>query len=856
VPCALRSRDRPRSLRALEQYGTNEQRAVVPFERFDLYFSSLDIVRQMDKWDPLRMTAVDMSGLRLSYVQFHGMDNLTSLNLADNQLMSLQNMGIEFCDKLADLDLRRNRLVPEVVHSFGCVRALRWAARCPHTRWHAQVDARLEAAVARGQHGHAGLPSQRRVRDALSARHQPLAWAPGARWVRARSLRSARSVRGPPPSDAWFSRSKRVAVSERARAFVQFTPKVDPTTAGIVLYDYVLFERFGHKQMRTGDFVSKFVRLELKDVELPVVDVARYPSLAVLCLVGCKLRSLVGVGRLNKYEMRCDAMRCVPPLTLPSRLVVLDVSGNPDLGLIDTLDAVAQNVACTELQQLHIEASADGGAAKTAAKRRADALKLVKRCPKLWTIDHVRARARARAAAPSRQRLTRAVVVQTPIKLNEFVSTWSADMRASEVPDYRFHLAVVMCVVPVRSACLLQRAPALTCWRAALHRRASAAIIPPTSRSASSTTRSRWRRCAAWQTAISCRPHASTLRAWRRATLSDAHAYVRFATHSFSAFQNLRELNLAGNHITDILAMRLHLLPNLRLLDLHDNDIDSDVSSVRTSASALRACPRRNARVCGSAVGERARPLPGARVHCVARQPRDCEQARALRHSQWRAQAGQHQLPASHRRHRDQPRRARAPRARHREERAPPALRARDRRALHAGRQRDGAARGRARPHRHAPRAGRLPLVDRARDAAPRAQHVREHGYARAHTLMCDARVRASDHASFARAGRRDVLTQRARAANILGLSYCKRLKYLDLRNNQLREPAEVIDVRLRARASAGALVCVCVCVLHECVCGVCVLRCVYVRVHVYVCVHVRPRVLVCMCARVRARVC
>ena len=66
--------------------------------------------RMQETWEPLQITALDLSGADLYGFDVSGLVNLQSLNVSDNHIASISNGGLVTCTALTTLDLSNNRI--------------------------------------------------------------------------------------------------------------------------------------------------------------------------------------------------------------------------------------------------------------------------------------------------------------------------------------------------------------------------------------------------------------------------------------------------------------------------------------------------------------------------------------------------------------------------------------------------------------------------------------------------------------------------------------------------------------------------------------------------------------------------
>eukprot|EP00698_Gefionella_okellyi_P022880 TRINITY_DN7670_c0_g1_i1.p1 TRINITY_DN7670_c0_g1~~TRINITY_DN7670_c0_g1_i1.p1 ORF type:complete len:2182 (-),score=499.73 TRINITY_DN7670_c0_g1_i1:26-6466(-) len=253
---AIQTEDR---LAALGKYGSKEQKASLPFERFDLLFSSLPVVRQMTHWNPAAIQHIDMPSLGLETFHVGPLVNLVVLNLADNKLTTLIGCGLEQCSRLRTLNVRKNRLTRErafpVLPWLSSLRVL-FLLENPEIAQPYRITVIFETRNLRGSNRNIGL---------LDLDGQ------------------------------------QVTDDERLEALTKLA-HMKPPELEAARWHMQLIHYYGHYQLRTLGYLSKVTIMQIPRHKLTVADLREFVNLRVLDLSGNDLQFVSGLEKLQRLE--------------------------------------------------------------------------------------------------------------------------------------------------------------------------------------------------------------------------------------------------------------------------------------------------------------------------------------------------------------------------------------------------------------------------------------------------------------------------------------------------------------------------------------------------------------------------
>eukprot|EP01006_Ploeotia_vitrea_P036609 TRINITY_DN66040_c7_g3_i1.p1 TRINITY_DN66040_c7_g3~~TRINITY_DN66040_c7_g3_i1.p1 ORF type:complete len:2447 (+),score=1447.66 TRINITY_DN66040_c7_g3_i1:190-7530(+) len=278
-------------LQALDRFGNKDLRKRVPMALFHFAMNRQPVVYKMQQWNPAALQQLNLKGQALSHLYVGTLVNLVLLDASQNNIQTLQDSGLQQCQKLEQLNLDDNKL--------SSLKALQVLMHCSMLR-----SLRL--------HGNSKLPKDYRLGVLFITRH----------------LRGNNRAQGLLELDG-----HPVKLEERVQAIIEYGSKKQEN---LWRWRLNLIATYGHVQMRSiENFLQRVKVLTMPERNLGWVDISQFKRLEVLDLSSNRLIHVDGLQHMR-------------------HLRVLNLSNNPSLDEKHVLSALNKSPPIETLEQVFL----------------------------------------------------------------------------------------------------------------------------------------------------------------------------------------------------------------------------------------------------------------------------------------------------------------------------------------------------------------------------------------------------------------------------------------------------------------------------------------------------------------------
>eukprot|EP01132_Coremiostelium_polycephalum_P007517 gene7517-9238_t len=285
-------------IRAIQIYGTYEQRQRIDQTRWELNLDNIQEIRNLRQlqpgWQPQLIHTIAFPNSQLRYFYVGNFPNLNHLDLSNNLIFDISQSGLEKCDHLFTVNFRNNILSkPETINIFEFTPSIRYITLSDNPR--------------------------------LTGYRQRLVYL-------TRNVKGTNRTIGLVQIDD-------VAVSkdEKIKAVEVFEP--GNNASAIYRWKLLLIERFGHKQLQTiPDLLSHVKNCTFPKSGISICDISAFVNVQILDFSFNGLVSFTGLQHLKKLR-------------------ILYLNDNPDL---DTNHIVQQLLNTDSLESFNFFVSQTG----------------------------------------------------------------------------------------------------------------------------------------------------------------------------------------------------------------------------------------------------------------------------------------------------------------------------------------------------------------------------------------------------------------------------------------------------------------------------------------------------------------
>lgn len=281
----------------------------------------------LQRWDPAQITKLSLVRLNLSEFHIGTLIFLEELDLSYNKISELIGSGIEQCINIVKCNLSHNQIVKKqqlkvFEYSFLfslCDQNNAFFFFFSYLRFTRSL---LELWMEGNCDGKATLEEYRSIIIYIT-----------------RNLPGTNRSTGLIELDG-----NPISLEERITAITSLSKsKQDPQ---LYRWNLALMEYYGHRQVRSPDFLSNVKHLKLPHCNLSMVDLRGRFSIEVLDLSGNNLETVLGLNELPRFSS-FDSKNI--PFILLKRLRFLNLSGNSRLKLGEVLDSLKEDVVLEQV---------------------------------------------------------------------------------------------------------------------------------------------------------------------------------------------------------------------------------------------------------------------------------------------------------------------------------------------------------------------------------------------------------------------------------------------------------------------------------------------------------------------------
>jgi Leucine-rich repeat (LRR) protein len=247
---------------ALAKFGTRESRRDLPAMRWDLQVSTLNVIKSMRAsmdWRPSAITQIVLPECGLLVFFVGECSNLVHLDLSGNRLNMVRGTGLEQCKALEFLSLKDNML------GKAELRVLPFLSS-------------LKVLLLEGNKGLGPPQSYRATAIALTQHSLGTNRCPGLVQLD----------------------DEEVTPEERVQAMTKMDQKV---AVDDIRWRFNLIDYYGHRQIRTKDYLARVTQLNFCRTRLAVADLSPMLSLEEIDLSYNNLRTVVGLEGLTRVRI-------------------------------------------------------------------------------------------------------------------------------------------------------------------------------------------------------------------------------------------------------------------------------------------------------------------------------------------------------------------------------------------------------------------------------------------------------------------------------------------------------------------------------------------------------------------------